>query len=57
MAKGQKANSLYKLSTHRPPQPRTFADQAEAEQAFDLEVIASLNDPVVVEMRQRGLLD
>jgi len=47
----------YRLSTLRANQPRTFADEKEAENAFDLEVIASLTDPVIVEMQRRGLFD
>ncbi|WP_295165486.1 hypothetical protein [uncultured Brevundimonas sp.] len=41
----------------RKNQPRTFADEAEAEDAFDMEVIASLTDPVIIDMQQRGLVD
>lgn len=47
----------YRLRTLRLGQPRMFADQREAEDAFDLELIASLNDPVVQEMARRGLTD
>jgi len=47
----------YRLSSLRPNATRLFADPAEAETAFDLEVIASLNDPVVIEMQRRGLID
>lgn len=38
----------YKLSTLRPHPPRLIADEQEALTAFDLDVIASLADPVVV---------
>lgn len=37
----------YRLSTLRPHQPRVMADRETAEEAFDLEVIASLGDPTV----------
>ena len=37
----------YRLSTLRRSQPRVVADPQTAEDAFDLEVIASLTDPVV----------
>ena len=37
----------YRLSTLRPNPPRLIADEQEALTAFDLEVIASLADPVV----------
>lgn len=47
----------YRLRTLRLGQPRMFADEREAEDAFDLELIASLNDPVVQEMARRGLTD
>ena len=43
----------YRLTTLRPTQPRVLADQAAAEDAFDLEVIASLIDPVVQQMITR----
>lgn len=57
MAKGQKARSRFMLSTCRPPQPRHFSDLSAAEDAFDLEVMTSLMDPVVIEMERRGMLD
>ena len=57
MAKDQKARSRFILSTYRPPQPRQFGDLAAAEEAFELEVIVSLTDPVVLEMQRRGLID
>ena len=47
----------YRLRTLRLGPPRLFADEREAEDAFDLELIASLNDPVVQQMARRGLLD
>lgn len=37
----------YRLRTLRPAQPRVLADLDDAENAFDLEVIASLSDPIV----------
>lgn len=37
----------YRLSTLRPNQPRVIADPEAADEAFDLEVIASLADPTV----------
>lgn len=37
----------YRLTTLRPNQPRVLADVQEAEDAFDLEVVASLMDPTV----------
>lgn len=47
----------WRLSTMRQNQPRAFADERAAEEAFDLEVIASLTDPVIVDMQRRGLFD
>lgn len=47
----------YRLRTLRLGQPRLFGDERAAEDAFDLEVIASLTDPVVQEMVRRGLVD
>ena len=43
----------YRISTMRQKQPRVLADLTEAEDAFDLEVIASLMDPVVQRMMGR----
>ena len=43
----------YRLTTLRPTQPRVLAEKAAAEDAFDLEVIASLIDPVVQQMITR----
>ena len=43
----------YRLTTLRPNQPRVLADQAAAEDAYDLEVVASLMDPVVQQMITR----
>ena len=40
----------------RQNQPRTFADETEAEDAFDMEVIASLTDPIIIDMQRRGVL-
>lgn len=57
LAKGQKNQSRFMLSTYRPPQPRYFSDETAAENAFDLEVAASLMDPVVLEMQRRGMID
>lgn len=57
LTKGQKARSRFMVSTYRPPQPRQFGDLAAAEEAFELEVIASLMDPVVLEMQRRGLIE
>ncbi len=57
LARQQVVQSSWRLSTMRKNQPRTFADEAEAEDAFDMEVIASLTDPVIIDMQQRGLVD
>ena len=43
----------YRLTTLRPTQPRVLAIQAAAEDAFDLEVVASLMDPVVQRLIER----
>ncbi|MGV9010703.1 hypothetical protein [Brevundimonas sp.] len=50
---GRANGSYYRISTMRQNQPRVLADLDEAEDAFDLEVIASLMDPVVQHMRSR----
>lgn len=49
--------SSWRLSTLRANQPLSFADEAAAEDAFDVEVIASLTDPIIIDMQRRGLLD
>lgn len=47
-------SSHYRLSTMRANQPRVLAAEADAQDAFDLEVIASLADPVVQKIMQRS---
>lgn len=49
--------SSWRLSTLRANQPRSFADEAAAEDAFDMEVIAALSDPIIIDMQRRGLID
>jgi hypothetical protein len=49
-AHGKLQAQHYVLKTMRPNQPRVIADPGAAEDAFDLEVIASLADPVVSRM-------
>ncbi|MCA0366827.1 MAG: hypothetical protein LCH57_02030 [Proteobacteria bacterium] len=56
LAKRQKT-ALWRVTTKRPAMPRQFHDQSDAEMAFDIEVIASLSDPVIIEMQRRGLID
>jgi len=46
-ARGELVGRFYRLVTLRPARPRTFADRLAAEDAFDLEVIASLCDTTV----------
>ncbi|WP_336975961.1 hypothetical protein [Brevundimonas nasdae] len=57
LARQQVVQSSWRLSTMRQNQARTFADPVEAEDAFDMEVIASLSDPIIVDMQRRGLID
>lgn len=58
LSRSQKdANAIYRLSTLRTNGPRTFTDGAAAEDAFDLEVVAALADPVIMDMQRRGLID
>ncbi|MBD3836802.1 hypothetical protein [Brevundimonas sp.] len=56
---GQPENSArpYRLSTCRSAPPLAFSDERAALDAFDLEVIAALSDPTVIDMQRRGLLD
>ena len=55
LAAQQKAASVrYRLSTYRPPQPRSFADEAAAEAAYKLELNLSRRDPIVKGLVDRG---
>jgi hypothetical protein len=56
MAERQRGKVTFKLSTYRPPQPRYIADEREAEEAFAREVTASLQDPVIVALMERGTI-
>lgn len=56
LAERQRGKITYKLSTYRPPQPRHIADEREAEEAFAREVTASLQDPVIVALMERGTI-
>lgn len=49
--------SSWRLLTLRTNAPRAFADETEAEDAFDMEVIASLTDPTIIDMQRQGLID
>lgn len=51
---GKVTATHYRLSTLRQDQPRVIADHREAEDAFDIEVMASLADPTVQTLIQRG---
>ncbi|WP_341021482.1 hypothetical protein [Brevundimonas diminuta] len=55
LAKQQRLIS-FKLSSHRNGSQRLIADEAEAHRAFAREVAASLQDPVVVGLIERGVL-
>jgi len=57
LARQQVVQSSWRLSTLRENQPRTFANEAVAEDAFDMEVVASLLDPIIIDMQRRGLID
>ena len=56
MAARQRGKVTFKLSTYRPPQPRHFVDKQSAEEAFASEVIASLDDPIIVALMERGTI-
>lgn len=53
-AAGKVTETHYRLYTLRPNQPRVIADPQEAEDAFDIEVMASLADGTVQKLIQRG---
>ncbi|WP_284878223.1 hypothetical protein [Brevundimonas sp. MEB006b] len=48
LARQQVVQSSWRLSTLRKNQPCSFADEMEAEDAFDMEVTASLTDPIIM---------
>ncbi|KQY96394.1 hypothetical protein [Brevundimonas sp. Root1423] len=49
-AQGKLQSQHYVLKTYRPNQPRVLAEERAALDAFDLEVIASLADPIACRM-------
>lgn len=55
LAKQQRLIS-FKLSSHRNGSQRLITDEAQAHRAFAREVAASLQDPVVVGLIERGVL-
>lgn len=57
LVRQQVVQSSWRLSTLRQTPPRAFADEMEAEDAFDMEVIASLTDPIIMDIQRRGLID
>lgn len=57
LARQQVVQATWRVSTMRQKQPRSFADETEAGDAFDMEVIASLNDHIIIDMQRRGLID
>ncbi len=55
LAKQQREIS-FRLSSHRDGSQRLIMDEAEAHRAFAREVAASLQDPVVLGLIERGVL-
>ncbi len=55
LAKQQREIS-FRLSSHRDGSKRRIMDEAEAHRAFAREVAASLQDPVVLGLIERGVL-
>ena len=53
-ARGKVEHETYRLSTLRANPPRQLPDERSAQDAFDLEVIASLIDPVVLRLVDKG---
>lgn len=51
---GRAIQEVFKVSTLRERQPQVLADERAAEDAFDLEVVASLLDPTAQELVKRG---
>ena len=50
----QVTHQQFSLSSLRRHGARLFSDRDQAEDAFDLEVITALCDPVVADMQRRG---
>jgi hypothetical protein len=50
-------NICFLLSSHRSTPTRIIAEEIEAWRAFEREVAASLLDPVVVDLIEKGMLD
>ena len=55
LAKQQREIS-FRLSSHRDGSQRLIMDEAEAHKSFAREVAASLQDPVVLGLIERGVL-
>lgn len=53
-AQGAVLLAEYRLRSLRPGRPRLLDDLIEAEDAYDLEVVGSLMDPIVQDMIRRG---
>lgn len=53
-AQGAVLLAEYRLRSLRPVRPRLLHDLVEAEDAYDLEVVGSLMDPIVQDMIRRG---
>lgn len=51
--RGRVQQQHFRLCTLRPNPPRLLADENAALDAFDLEVIASLSDPVAAKAAER----
>lgn len=56
-AQGEVMLAEYRLRSLRPGRPRLLGDMVEAEDAYDLEVVGSLMDPIVQDMIRRGAAD
>ena len=56
--KNQKVvQSSWRLSTFRAGQPQSLAGKAPGEDAFDVELIASLSDFIILKTQRHGLID
>lgn len=54
---GKAVQQAFKVSTLRERQPIVVADERAAHDAFDLEVVASLMDPVAQRLVKQGWRD
>jgi hypothetical protein len=56
-AEKRQASVSFRLTTHRSVSPKFILDEAEAERAYAQELAASLEDPIVLGLIEKGVLE